>query len=185
MKLYIRNMACESCKVVVRESLIHIGIQPVHVELGEAEIKGRIPEKKKNAFDQLIKKAGLQLVETKSGVLADQIKAIITEYINNKKNIKVNLSNYLSKKLDYDYAYLSNYFSTMQASTIEQFSISLKIEKIKELLVLEDHTLAEIAKMMDYSSASHLSWQFKKVTGLPASHFKKLKNIRRKTIQSL
>ncbi|HLY68377.1 MAG TPA: AraC family transcriptional regulator [Puia sp.] len=185
MKLYIRNMACESCKVVVRHALKQIGVEPVKVELGEAEIKGLISEKKKRAFDSAIKKAGLQLVESKSGVLIDEIKAIVAEYINNKKNIKVNLSDYLSKKLNYDYAYLSNYFSTMQASTIEQFSISLKIEKIKELLLLEDHTLTEIAKLLDYSSAAHLSAQFKKVVGLPASHFRKLKIIRRNTIQSL
>jgi YesN/AraC family two-component response regulator len=185
MKLYIRNMACESCKVVVRQALKHVGVEPLKVELGEAEIKGVISEKKKTAFDLAIKKAGLQLVETKTGVLSDQIKVAIAEYVNNKKNIKINLSDYLSKKLNYDYAYLSNYFSTMQASTIEQFSISLKIERIKEMLVLEDHTLSEMAKLLDYSSTAHLSAQFKKVTGLPPSHFKKLKNIRRTTIQSL
>jgi len=87
--------------------------------------------------------------------------------------------------LDYDYSYLSGYFSTMAANTIEQYAISLKIEKIKEMLLLEDYSLTKIASLMDYSSVSHLSHQFKMVTGLPASHFKKLRSIRRKTIQSL
>jgi AraC-like DNA-binding protein len=185
MKLYIKNMACESCKIVVREELKHVGAEPIKVELGEAEIKGSLSEKKKQAFDQAIKKAGLEIVDTKTGLLLDQIKTHIAEYIRNKKNIKTNLSDYLSKKLDYDYSYLSGYFSMMQANTIEQYAIALKIEKIKELLVLEDHTLTEIAKLMDYSSVSHLSHQFKQMTGLPASHFKKLKKIRRTTIQSL
>jgi YesN/AraC family two-component response regulator len=185
MKLYIRNMACESCKVVVKEALQELGYQPIKVELGEAEVKEKIPEKKQQELSGKIKKAGLLLVKSKEGVLADQIKALIAEYIDTGSNSKVNLSDYLSKKLHYDYAYLSNYFSAMQASTIEQYSISLKIEKVKELLVLEDLTLTQIADRLHYSSVAHLSSQFKKVNGLPASHFKKLKGIRRKTMQDL
>jgi AraC-like DNA-binding protein len=185
MKLYIKNMACESCKIVVREELKHIGAEPVKVELGEAVIKGSLSVKKKRTFNLAIKRAGLEIVDTKTGLLLDQIKMYISEYILNKKDIKINLSHYLSKKLDYEYSYLSGYFSNMQANTIEQYAIALKIEKIKEMLVLEDHSLTEIAKLMDYSSVSHLSHQFKQVAGLPASHFKKLKNIRRITMQSL
>jgi YesN/AraC family two-component response regulator len=185
MKLYIKNMACESCKLVVKEALKSVGADPIKVDLGEAELKGNLSQKKKEKFGEAIKKAGLEIVDSKSGILVDQMKTLIANYIKNKKNIKVNLSDYLSKELNYDYAYLSNYFSTMQANTIEQFAISLKIERIKEMLVLEEHTLLKIAKLMDYSSVSHLSHQFKKVTGLPPSHFKKLKNMRRKTIQSL
>jgi len=178
-------MACESCKLVVKEALKSVGADPIKADLGEAEVKGVISDKKREKFGEAIKEAGLEIVDSKSGILVDQMKALIAEYIKNKKNIKINLSDYLSGKLNYDYAYLSNYFSIMQANTIEQFSISLKIERIKELLVLEEHALFEIAKLMDYSSVSHLSHQFKKVTGLPPSHFKKLRNIRRKTIQSL
>ncbi len=185
MKLYIRNMACESCKVLVKEELEKIGKQPLKVELGEAEVKGKLSEKQQNQFSTAIKKAGLELTYNKEVVLIDKIKAAITEYVENNNNIKSNLSVYLSKKLHYDYAYLSSYFSTMQANTIEQFTISLKIEKAKEMLVIDGLTLTEIADKLNYSSVAHLSGQFKKVAGLPASHFKNLKNIRRQTIQML
>lgn len=185
MKLYIRNMACESCKVLVKEELEKLGLHPLKVELGEAEVKEQVPETKQEKFNTAIKKAGLELVKTKEGVLADQIKALIAEYILNAERIKINLSEYLSKKLHYDYGYISSYFSAMQANTIEQYTIALKIERVKEMLVLEDLTLSQIADKLNYSSVAHLSAQFKKVTGFPASHFKKLRTIRRKTIQDL
>lgn len=185
MKLYIRNMACESCKVLVKEELEKLKLHPLTVELGEAEIKEKIPERKQEQFAAAIKKAGLELVKTKEGVLADQVKALIAEYVNNSEKNKVNLSQYLSKKLHYDYGYLSSYFSAMQANTIEQYAIALRIEKVKEMLVLEDLTLSQIADKLNYSSVAHLSSQFRKVTGLPASHFKKLRTVRRKTIQDL
>ena len=185
MKLYIRNMACESCKILVKEELEKMGKHPVKVELGEAEVKEKLSEKEQKQFSNEIKKAGLEVVKNKEGVLIDQIKATIAEYVDNNSNIKNNLSDYLSKKFNHDYSYLSSYFSTMQANTIEQFMINLKIEKVKEMLVLEDLTLTQIADKLNYSSVSHLSSQFKKVAGLPASHFKKLRSIRRKTIQDL
>jgi len=85
MKLYIKNMACESCKILVREELKHIGAEALKVELGEAEIKGTLSAKKKHAFDAAIKKAGLEIVDSKTGLLIDQIKTLIAEYVNNKK----------------------------------------------------------------------------------------------------
>ena len=185
MKLFIKNMACESCIVVVKKELENIGAAPLKVELGEAEIKGKLSAKKIGEFNSAIKKAGLEVVESKEAILVDQIKAVVAEYISNKKSIKTNLSDYLSKKLHYDYPYLSSYFSSLNASTIEQYTIALKIERAKEMLLLEDLTLSQIADRLHYSSVSHLSHQFKKVTGLPASHFKQLKSIRRKTIQDL
>ena len=185
MKLYIRNMACESCKIVVKEELEKMGVHALKVELGEAEIKEKLSAAEQKQFDVSIKKAGLELVKSKEAILIDQVKAVITEYIENNGDIKMNLSDYLSKKLNYDYSYISSYFSAMQANTIEQFMINLKIEKVKEMLVLEDLTLTQIADKLNYSSVAHLSTQFKKVSGLPASHFKKLRTVRRKTIQDL
>ncbi len=184
-KLYIRNMACESCKVLVKEELLKMGKHPEKVELGEADVKERMSEKEKKQFSSAIRKAGLELAEDKEGVLIDKIKEAISEYVNNGAAIKSKLSNYISKRLHYKYEYLSSYFSAMQANTIEQFMINLKIEKAKEMLVIDGLTLTEIADKLNYSSVSHLSAQFKQVAGLPASHFKKLKTIRRKTIQSL
>ena len=157
-------MACESCLLVVKTELENIGADPIKVELGEAEIKGKLPAKKISEFNSAIKKAGLEVVESKEAILVDQIKAAIAEYISNKKSIKVNLSDYLSKGLHYDYPYLSSYFSSLNASTIEQYTIALKIERAKEMLLLEDLTLSQIADRLNYSSVSHLSHQFKKVT---------------------
>jgi AraC-like DNA-binding protein len=185
MKLYIRNMACESCKVLVKEELKKIGKEPLQVELGEAEIKGTLNTKQKKQFESGIKKAGLELTHSKEGVLIDKIKAAVTEYVSVSGHQKSKLSNYISRKLNYDYGYLSSYFSAMHASTIEQFMIHLKIEKAKEMLVIDGLTLTEAADKLGYSSVAHLSSQFKKVAGLPATHFKNLKNIRRNTIQSL
>jgi len=185
MKLYIRNMACESCKLFVKSEIEKMGLHPLHVTLGEAEVKENLSDKEQKQLDHNIKKAGLELVKSKEGVLLDQIKSLINEYITDSDHNGNNLSGYLSKNLSYDYAYLSNYFSSMHAGTIEQYMISLKIEKVKEMLVMQDLTLTEIAYRLNYSSVAHLSTQFKKVTGLPASHFKKLKNIRRLTIQQL
>src|SRR6185503_15010732 len=99
MKLYIRNMACESCIVLVKTELKNIGAEPVKVELGEAEVKGRLAAKKIEQFNAAIKKAGLEVAENKEAILVDQIKSAVAEYINEKKNIKGNLSDYLSKKL--------------------------------------------------------------------------------------
>ena len=117
--------------------------------------------------------------------MVDQVKAAIAEYVTKGEQQKINLSEYLSKKLNYDYNYLSSYFSAMQANTIEQYAIALRIERVKEMLVLEDKTLSQIADDLNYSSVAHLSGQFKKVTGLPATHFKKVRTVRRKTMQDL
>lgn len=185
MKLYIRNMACESCKIVVKEELKKIGVKPVKVELGIAETDQKLSAAEQKEFNNAIRKAGLELVKSREGILVDQIKTTIAEYISNSDHIRSNLSDYLSRKLNYDYPYLSSYFSAMEANTIEQYMIALKIEKAKEMLVVDGLTLTEIADKLNYSSVAHLSFQFKKVTGLPSSHFKKLKEIRRNTIQAL
>jgi len=185
MKLFIKNMACESCKLLVREELEKLNLKPLKVELGEAEIKGEVSPAKEEKFREAIRKAGLEIVASKEALLVDKIKQAIAEYIKDKKSIRYNLSDYLSKKLQYDYSYLSSYFSNMQATTIEQYTIALKIEKAKEMLVLEEVTLQDIAEKLNYSSVAHLSAQFKKVTGLNASHFKKLGIDRRKSIQQL
>lgn len=185
MKLYIRNMACESCKVLVKEELEKMGKHPLRVELGEVEVKGKLSESEIKKFSAVIKKAGLELTIGKEGVLVDKIKGAVTEYVQNSTHIKSKLSYYISKKLNYDYEYLSSYFSAMEANTIEQFMIHLKIEKAKEMLVVDALTLTEIAHKLNYSSVAHLSAQFKKVVGLPASFFKNLNKVRRKTIQDL
>jgi len=181
MKLFIRNMACDCCKVLVKDELEKLGIKTGQVELGEVEVdvKENIPDKKQQQFSEAIKKAGLEVIETREGILLEKIKRQIHEYVyNSKEKSHLNFSTYLSKQLNYDYAYLSNFFSEIQASTIEKYLIALKIDRVKELIVLKELTLTEIAYKLHYSSLAHLSNQFKKVTGLSPSHFKKLKERR-------
>lgn len=186
MKFYIKNMACESCKIVVREALTELDISPVKVELGEIETRNDLTNDEKKAFNQKIKKAGLELLEKKEGVLIEKIRKVIIQYVyqsDEKPNIKFSVL--LSKELNHSYSHLSNFFSEVEATTIEQYIISLKIERIKELILFGEDTFSEIADKLHYSSVAHLSTQFKKATGLTPTHFKALKNKRRITIQNI
>jgi AraC-like DNA-binding protein len=179
-------MACESCKVVVKEVLEELEIPTVKVELGEIETKADLTDDQKKELNKKIKKAGLELLEKKQGVLIEKIRQIMVDYVyksDDRPNIKFSVL--LSEELNHSYAYLSNFFSEVEATTIEQFMITLKIERVKELIVFGEDTLSEIAFKLNYSSVAHLSGQFKKVTGLTPSHFKALKVKRRITIQEM
>lgn len=186
MKIYVRNMACESCKVVVKEALEELDITPVKVDLGEIETKEDISDEEKKKLNSILKKVGLELLEKRKGLLIEKIREVIINYVyhsDEKPNIK--FSAFLSDQLNHSYTYLANFFSEVEATTIEQYIISLKIERIKELLMFEEYTLSEIAFKLHYCSVAHLSTQFKKMTGLSPSHFKALKEKRRISIQNL
>jgi copper chaperone CopZ len=186
MRIYIRNMACESCKIVVQEALQKIGVHAKKVELGEAELDEKLTPEQQQQLNAGIKKAGLELIENKEGILLEKIRKVILEYVfHPKEKMPKNFSRYLGKQLNYSYPYLAAFFSSMQATTIERYIISLRIEKAKEYILFNEYTLTEIAYKLNYSSVAHLSGQFKKVTGLTPSHFKKLRNQRRIVLQQL
>lgn len=179
-------MACESCKIVVREALKELDIAPVKVELGEIETKEDVSNEEKRELNGKIKKAGLELLEKKQGVLIEKIRKVMIDYVyksDEKPNIKFSVL--LSEELNHSYTYLANFFSEVEATTIEQFIIALKIERIKELILFGEDNFSEIARKLHYSSVAHLSTQFKKATGLSPSHFKALKEKRRITIQDI
>ena len=179
-------MACESCIVVVKNALEELNIIPVKVVLGEIETKEDLTDNQKKKLNAIIKKVGLELIEKKQGVLIEKIRKIIIDYVyHSDQKSTTNFSDLLSEKLSYNYTYLASFFSEIEATTIEQYIISLKIERIKELIILEEFSLSQIAHKLNYSSAAHLSSQFKKVTGLTPSHFKNLKEKRRVTIQNI
>ena len=179
-------MACESCIVVVKNALEELNIIPVKVVLGEIETKEDLTDNQKKKLNAIIKKVGLELIEKKQGVLIEKIRKIIIDYVyHSDQKSTTNFSDLLSEKLSYNYTYLASFFSEIEATTIEQYIISLKIERIKELIILEEFSLSQIADKLNYSSAAHLSSQFKKVTGLTPSHFKNLKEKRRVTIQNI
>lgn len=186
MKIYVKNMACESCKIVVKDALKELNVKPVKVDLGEVETEKELTQEQKTKLNNKIKKAGLELLEKKDGVLIEKIRQVIIDYVyHSDEKPELKFSVLLSEKLGLNYNYLSNFFSEVEATTIEQYLISLKIERIKELIVLEEHTFSEIAEKLHYSSVAHLSSQFKKATGLTPTHFKKLKEKRRLTIQEI
>lgn len=186
MKIYVKYMACESCKIFLKDTLDELDISIVKVDLGEIETEEDVSDNDKKKLDKKIKEAGMQLLEKRQGVLIEKIRKIMVDYVSKSDyNPGIKFSDILSKELNHSYTYLSNLFSEVEVTTIEQYIIALKIERIKELIIFDEDTFSEIAYKLNYSSAAHLSSQFKKATGLTPSHFKALKEKRRITIQKI
>jgi AraC-like DNA-binding protein len=172
--------------MVVKSELDKLGLLYTTVELGEVEITGQITKAQQESLGIALKATGLELMDDTKKILIEKIQTLIIELIHvSDEQIKINLSDYLSQKLNHNYTYLSNLFTELKGSTIEQFYLANKIEKVKELLVYDEFTLTEIAWKLHYSSVSHLSNQFKKMTGLTPSAYKNLKQIKRRALGSL
>jgi len=172
--------------MAVKEELKKLQLHFIVVDLGEVEIMEDISVEQREQLKIALLNTGLELMDDKRAVLIEKIKNVIIEMVHHTDGvIKTNFSNYLSEKLNHDYTYLANLFSEVQGITIEQFIISHKIERIKELIIYDELNISEIAWKMNYSSVSYLSNQFKKVTGLSPSHFKQLKNKRRSPIEEI
>ncbi|CAM4258845.1 helix-turn-helix domain-containing protein [Flavobacterium terrigena] len=179
-------MVSNRCKIAVRDELKKLGLHFIVVDLGVVEIMENISMEKRMLLRQGLLISGLELMDDKKAILIEKIKTIIIEMIHHSEEIiKINFSDYLSEKLEHNYTYLANLFSEVQGTTIEQFIISHKIERIKELMIYGELNITEIAWKMNYSSVAHLSSQFKKVTGLSPSHFKQLKDKRRNPIEDI
>ncbi|WP_372906217.1 helix-turn-helix domain-containing protein [Rhodohalobacter sp.] len=186
MKLYIKYMVSLRCKMLVKSELEKLGLTCSSVELGFVDVKEEITKDQLDTFSKNLKKSGLELLDNKKNILVEKIKAVIVEMIHYSDEVpKVNDSEYISEKLNYDYTYLSNTFSEVKGITIQQYIILHKIEKVKELLIYDELTLTEIAYKLHYSSVAHLSNQFKKVTGLTPTYFKELKDRRSKSLEDL
>lgn len=179
-------MVCIRCKMVVKEELTKLGLHYATIDLGEAEILEKISAEQHDQLKVALLKSGLELMDDKKSVLIEQIKTAIVELVHHSREpLLIKFSEFLSQKLDHDYTYLANLFSEVQGITIEKFLITHKIERVKELLIYDELNLTEIAYLMHYSSVSHLSAQFKKVTGLTPTHFKQLKNKRRSLLEDV
>lgn len=186
MKLYIKNMVCIRCKMVVRTELEKLGLHHMVVELGEADIKESLSAEQRDLLNVALKRSGLELMDDKKSMLIEKIKNVIIELVHYSDiELKINLSDHISEKLNHDYTYLANLFSEVEGTTIEKFYITHKIERVKELLVYDELNLTEIADKLNYSSVAHLSNQFKKITGLTPSHFKKLRHKRRIMLENV
>jgi AraC-like DNA-binding protein len=172
--------------MIVQSELKSLDIKFSGVELGEVRLPGDISRAQHDKLKTNLLKYGLELMDDKRSMLIEKIKNVIVEMVHYSDDLpRVNNSDYISKKVQYDYTYLANLFSEVQGTTIEHFIIAHKIEKVKELLVYDELNLTQIADKLHYSSVAHLSSQFKKVTGLTPSHFKNLKEKRRNNLESL
>ncbi len=174
------------CKMVVRDELRKIGIVAIVLDLGMVEILEDITKEQHDILKINLAKFGLELLDDKRSILIDRIKSAIIEMVHYQDEVpKVNYSDYLSDKLGYDYTYLSNVFTEVKGITIQQFIILHKIEKVKELILYDELNLTEIAYRMHYSSVGHLSNQFKKITGLSPTFFKRLKKKRLSNLENM
>jgi AraC-like DNA-binding protein len=179
-------MVCSRCKLVVKSELEKLGLRPISVELGEVELENDTIENQKEELLKRMHSLGFDLIDDKKSKIIERIKNLIIELIYSKNNeLSVNLSDYLAQDLLQDYSSLSNLFSEVESITIEHYFISQKIERVKELLTYDELSLSEIAFQLNYSSVAHLSNQFKKITGLTPTHFKKLKGKKRQQIEDL
>jgi len=179
-------MVSTRCKMAVKEALKKLGLHFIVVDLGEVEVMESISSDQRESLTIALRESGLELMDDKRSVLIEKIKNAIIEMVHySTEQNKLNFSDFLSEKLHHDYTYMANLFSEIQGTTIEQFIISHKIERIKELIIYDELNITEIAWKMNYSSVAHLSNQFKKVTGLSPSHFKQLKIKRRNPIEEI
>lgn len=179
-------MVSNRCKMAVKEELKKLGLHFIVVELGEVDIMENISVEQREQLNLGLHNSGLELMDDKRAILIEKIKNIIIEMVHRSDEvIKTNFSDLLTDKLNHNYTYLANLFSEVQGTTIEQFIISHKIERIKELIIYDELSITEIAWKMNYSSVAHLSNQFKKMTGLSPSHFKQLKDKRRSSIEEI
>ncbi len=186
MKIFVKYMVSLRCKMVVKEELKKLGLHFVVVDLGEIEIMEDMTKSQHDELKLALQVSGLELMDDKRAVLIEKVKTLIIEMVHYSEELpKVNYSDFISQKLDYDYTYLSNLFSEVKGITIQQFIITHKIERVKELLLYDELSLTEISYRMQYSSVAHLSNQFKKITGLTPSEFKHLKFKHRNPIEEI
>jgi AraC-like DNA-binding protein len=174
------------CKMLVKDELKKLGLHYVIVDLGMVEILEDISFEQFEQLKNNLAISGLELLDDKKSILIERIKNVIIELVHYTDEIpKVNYSHYISEKLHHDYTYLSNVFSEVKGITIQQFIITHKIERVKELLLYDEFSLTQIADMLHYSSVAHLSNQFKKITGLSPTYFKQLKQKRKQNLESI
>jgi len=179
-------MVSARCKMAVKEELKKLVLHFIVVDLGEVEIMENISTEQREQLRMALHNSGLELMDDKKAILIEKIKNSIIEMVHHSDGeSNVNFSDFLSEKLDHNYTYLANLFSEVQGTTIEQFMIAHKVERIKELIIYDELNITEIAWKMNYSSVAHLSNQFKKMTGLTPSHFKQLKDKKRTPIEEI
>ena len=179
-------MLSNRSKTEAKEELKKLGLHFIFLDLGEVEIMEELSPEQREELKAALISIGLELMEDKKAMLIEKIKNTIIDMVHHtEESIKVNFSDFISEKLDYDYTYMANLFSEVQGTTIEKFIIAHKVERVKELIIYDELNITEIAWKMNYSSVAHLSNQFKKTTGLSPSQFKHLKDKKRNPIEEI
>ncbi len=189
-EIYIKNMVCNRCIMVVTNELTSLGLHPIVVEMGVVRLEeNELDENKRSNLSNRLNEFGFELLDNGKTKLIEQIKNLIIEKVHRSDSLdeKVNWSNLISDQLFHEYNYLSALFSSVEGITLEQYIIRQKIEKVKEFLFYDELSLGEIADKLGYSSIAHLSAQFKKTTGQTPSQFKKTRGIdmQRKSLDSI
>lgn len=186
MKLYIKYMVSLRCKILVKDELNKLGLHETNIDLGTAEVLEDLTQEQRDLLKKNLLRSGLELLDDKKSILIEKIKNVIVELIHYSDELpKVNYSDYISKKLNYDYTYLANIFSEVKGISIQHYIILNKIERVKELLLYDELNLTQISYKLNYSSVAHLSNQFKKVTGLSPTFFRQLKEKRKGNLEDL
>jgi YesN/AraC family two-component response regulator len=186
MKLLIQNMVSLRCKLLVKSELEKLGLEYLSIELGEVVLKEPIKADIRQQLAERLHTSGLEIMNDKNTILIEKIKNIVVEMVHYADDVPhVNFSVFLSNKLKKNYHYLSEIFSRTKGITIEHFIILHKIERAKELIIYDELNLTEIADKLHYSSVAHLSNQFKKITGLTPSFFKKIQKRKRNNLEDL
>ncbi len=184
--LYIKNMVCDRCKMVVEKTLRENGLHPMSVELGEIHIEEKLNLVKWEVLREELEKLGLELLDDRREQTITQIKAVIVRLVHYRdNNSTLNLSDYVSAQLHSDYSALSKLFSEVAGITIERYYIEQRIERVKELIKYDELSLTQIALQMSYSSVAYLSRQFKSVTGMTPTEFKALKKNTRRALDKI
>ena len=184
--IFIKNMVCNRCIMVVHNELEKLNLDVNTVNLGRVDLNTPLQPSDKIKLKSVLLPLGFELIDDKKSRVIESIKNIIIDVVHHQESdIKINLSDLLSSELQLDYNYLSTLFSEVEGTTIEKYFIAQKIEKVKELLVYDELSLSEIAHRLNYSSVAYLSNQFKKVTGLTPSHFKQIKEQKRKPLDEI
>lgn len=188
--IFVKNMVCNRCILVVKNTLDSLGIASTQVKLGEIILDSdsdTLPTPTQlQALNNSLEELGFEIIDDKKSQTIEKIKNTIIALVHQQdNNSKINLSDLLSMQLQLDYNYLSSLFSEVEGQTIEKYFIAQKIEKVKELLVYDELSLTEIADRLNYSSVAYLSNQFKKVTGLSPSHFKRIRSDKRKPLDQV
>ncbi|CAN5329819.1 hypothetical protein BH23BAC2_BH23BAC2_00190 [soil metagenome] len=172
--------------MVVQNEMNKLGLEIKNVKLGQVTLEKELSNSERDALDRALVPLGFQVIDDKKSRIIERIKNIIIDLVHHQNNeAKTNLSDILSEKLNHDYNYLSNLFSEVETTTIEKYFIAQRVEKVKELLVYDELSLSEIAYRLNYSSVAYLSNQFKKVTGLTPSHFKQIREDKRKPLDKV